>query len=72
MVRFLRVVGRIVLGVILFGVAVACLVFVVHRMQLHRLNALAKAPMQRYVVEDSPFFVLNGVSVIDGALLQIL
>jgi imidazolonepropionase-like amidohydrolase len=66
MVRFLRVVGRVVLGVTLFGVAITCLVFVVHRMQLHRLHALAKTPMQRYVIEASPFFVLNGASVIDG------
>jgi imidazolonepropionase-like amidohydrolase len=54
------------LGVILFAVAVLCVTSVVHRMQLRRLHALAQTPMQRYVAEDSAYFVLNGASVIDG------
>ena len=66
MVRFLRVVGRVVLGVIFLGAAVTGLVSVVHRSQLHRLHELAKTPMQRYVMEESPYFVLNDASVIDG------
>lgn len=66
MVRFLRILGRLVLGVVVLVIAVTCLVFVVHRMQLHRLHALAQTPLQHYLVESSPYFVLKDVKVIDG------
>ena len=66
MVRFLRIVGRVALGVLVFGLAITCLVFAVHRMQVHRLRILAHTPVQRYVVESSPYFVLKDASVIDG------
>jgi imidazolonepropionase-like amidohydrolase len=66
MVRFLRVMGRVVIGIILFAVAVMCVTSVVHRMQLHRLHALAQTPMREYMTEDSGYFVLTGANVIDG------
>ncbi len=66
MVRFLRVVGRVMLGVILLAIGATCVTSFVHRMQLRRLHALAQAPMQRYITEESAYFVLNGASVIDG------
>ena len=66
MVRFLRILGRLVLGVVVLVIAVTCLVFAVHRMQLHRLHALAQTPLQHYLVESSPYFVLKDVKVIDG------
>ena len=66
MVRFLRILGRLVLGAVVLVIAVTCLVFAVHRMQLHRLHALAQTPLQHYLVESSPYFVLQDVKVIDG------
>jgi len=64
--RFLRILGRVALGMLLLGVATSSLVFAVHRMQLRRLARLAHYPISRYVTETSPYFVLANASVIDG------
>ncbi len=64
--RLLRILGRFVLGMVALIIAVICLVFAVHRMQVHRLHTLAQTPLQRYLVESSPYFVLQDVNVIDG------
>ncbi len=66
MVRVLRILGRLVLGTLVLALAITGFVFTVHRMQLHRLHTLAQTPLQRYVVESSPYFVLKHVNVIDG------
>jgi imidazolonepropionase-like amidohydrolase len=64
--RFLRILGRIVLGIAVLILAVIALVVIVHRMQLHRLTRLAQYPVQRYITETSPYFVLTNANVIDG------
>jgi imidazolonepropionase-like amidohydrolase len=64
--RFVRILGRVALGILLLGIATASLVFAVHRMQLRRLAKLAYYPISRYVTETSPYFVLANASVIDG------
>jgi imidazolonepropionase-like amidohydrolase len=66
MARFLTIIGRVVLGLVVSVVAILCLVFVVHRLQLHRLHTLAQFPVQRYIMESSPYFVLTNVNLIDG------
>ncbi len=66
MVRFLRILGRLALGIVVLVIGVTCLVFAVHRMQLHRLHTLAQTSPQRYLVESSSYFVLKNVNVIDG------
>lgn len=64
--RFLRIVGRIVVVIVLLIVATVVFAFIVHRMQLHRLKTLSQYPLQRYVTETSPYFVLTNATVIDG------
>jgi imidazolonepropionase-like amidohydrolase len=64
--RFLRILRRTALGVLLLGVGAAVFVYAVHRLQLHRLESLSKYPLQRYVSETAPYFVLQNANLIDG------
>jgi imidazolonepropionase-like amidohydrolase len=63
---FLRFLGRAALGMIVVVIALVAVSFLVHRMQLRRLRQLAQYPVQRYVTETSPYFVLSNATVIDG------
>jgi imidazolonepropionase-like amidohydrolase len=64
--RFVRLMGRAVLGVFLFGVLAAACSFGVHRLQLRRLRKLSGMPVQRYINETASCFVLQNANLIDG------
>ena len=66
MVGFSRIVSRVLLGLVVVVVLTTCVIFAVHRMQLHRLHTLAHFPVKRYITESSPYFVLANVNLIDG------
>ena len=64
--RFFRIIGRIVLCIIVLIIAAIAFSFIVHRMQLRRLATLSQQPLQKYITETSPYFVLTNANVIDG------
>jgi imidazolonepropionase-like amidohydrolase len=64
--KFLRILGGGALGIFLICLATVALVFVVHHTQLRRLQELSRYPVQRYVNETSPYFVLTDANLIDG------
>lgn len=64
--RFLRFLGRAALGMVVIVIAAVAVSLLVHRLQLRRLRQLAQYPVQRYITETSPYFVLSNVNVIDG------
>ena len=64
--RFLRIIGRIALAIVVLVIATVLLIVIVHRMQLRRLATLSQYPVQRYISESAPYFVLTNANVIDG------
>ncbi|MDQ2842685.1 MAG: hypothetical protein M3Y72_16930, partial [Acidobacteriota bacterium] len=64
--RFVRILGRAALGILISGFVAALVVFVIYRMQLRRLHRLSQTSAQDYIVGRAPYFVLSNARVIDG------
>jgi len=65
--RFIRFLGRVVLGTLACAVAVVLVVLVIHGMQLYRLHRLKQTTTADYVFQSAPYFVLSNARVIDGS-----